>query len=164
MHPTWQFTKIGTDEHRGWVFGSADGKPFSNTNGYGSFPSSWGQEDPHNQFNTLRELYEMDNDNRRQFTVPVFWDTKLETIVSNNSTDIMRIINSAFNEYASNPELDLYPDDKRDEVDRLNEWIYDDLNDGLYKCGLAHSQVAYETAIGDSEYFLKFEISSLGRF
>lgn len=149
MHPTWQFTKPGADEHRGWVFGSADGKPLSNTNGYGSFPSSWGQEDPHNQLNSIRDLYEMDNDDRRQYTVPVLWDTKLKTIVSNNSTDIMRIINSEFNAYALNPELDLYPEVMRDDIDNVNNWMYTSLNDGVYNCGLAESQEAYETAIDD---------------
>jgi len=158
LHPTWQFTRPGTDEHRGWVFGSPDGKPLCNTNGYGSFPSSWGQEDPHNHLSSIRELYEMDNDERRQYTVPVMWDIKLKTIVSNNSTDIMRIINSEFNEFALNPELDLYPAGLRDIIEDVNSWVYTSLNDGVYNCGLAESQEAYETAIDNvTEAFDKVE-------
>mmetsp|Transcript_20129 Transcript_20129/g.24053 ORF Transcript_20129/g.24053 Transcript_20129/m.24053 type:complete len:722 (+) Transcript_20129:76-2241(+) len=159
VHPTWQYTKPGTDEHRGWVFGSPDGRPLSNTNGYGSFPSSWGQEDPHNQSLSIRELYEKDNDTRRQYTVPVLWDTKLKTIVSNNSTDIMRIINSKFNKFAKNPELDLYPEDTREVIDNVNSWVYSSLNDGVYNCGLAESQGAYEAAIDDvTDAFDKVEL------
>jgi len=159
VHPTWQYTKPGTDEHRGWVFGSPDGKPLSNTNGYGSFPSSWGQEDPHTQSRSIRELYEKDNDTRRQYTVPVLWDTKLKTIVSNNSSDIMRIINSEFNEFAKNPDLDLYPKDTREVIDTVNSWVYSSLNDGVYNCGLAESQGAYEAAIDDvTDAFDKVEL------
>jgi len=157
VHPTWQFTKHGVDEHRGWVFGSIDGKALSNTNGYGSFPSSWGEEDPHNGAYSIRELYEKTNDKHKKYTVPVLWDTKLRTIVNNNSADIMRILNSEFNDFTASP-LNLYPDDIASEIDCVNDWVYCTLTDGVFCCGLAESQEAYETAIdGVTSAFDKVE-------
>lgn len=60
----------------------------------------------------------------------------------------MRIINSEFNEFAKNPDLDLYPEDTREVINNVNSWVYSSLNDGVYNCGLAESQGAYEAAIG----------------
>lgn len=54
----------------------------------------------------------------------MFWDKKTETIVNNESSEVLRFVNSEFNEFAKNPELDLYPEDLREEIDSLNTWIY----------------------------------------
>lgn len=130
----------------------------SNTNGYGSFPSSWGEEDPHCGCYSIRELYEKAGDEQKKYTVPVLWDTKLNTIVNNNSTEIMRIFNFEFNEFSSS-DLNLYPEDIMGDVDRVNEWVYTSLNDGVYSCGLAESQAAYESAIDNvTEAFDKVEL------
>jgi putative glutathione S-transferase len=79
-------------------------------------------------------------------SVPVLWDKETERIVNNESQDIVRIFNSDFDDIAKNPELDLYPEHLRDEIDRLNERIYDTVNNGVYKTGFSTSQEAYEEA------------------
>lgn len=60
--------------------------------------------------------------------------------MNNESGDIMRILNEAFNDLAGNPALDLYPKIYRPAIDKVNAWIYDDLNNGVYKAGFATSQ------------------------
>ncbi|PPR78825.1 MAG: Glutathionyl-hydroquinone reductase YqjG, partial [Alphaproteobacteria bacterium MarineAlpha3_Bin5] len=79
-------------------------------------------------------------------TVPVLWDRKKNTIVSNESSEIIRMFNSAFNGLGATPN-DFYPVDIRDEIDDLNDRIYRNVNNGVYKAGFATSQEAYDDAI-----------------
>ena len=79
-------------------------------------------------------------------TVPVLWDTRTETIVNNESADIMRMLGSAFDACGAN-DLDLYPESYRDKIDTLNDRIYDAVNNGVYKAGFATSQDAYDKAV-----------------
>jgi len=80
-------------------------------------------------------------------TVPVLWDKQQETIVSNESADIIRMFNSAFNELDGvNADLDLYPESLRSEIDAVNERVYDTVNNGVYKAGFATAQDKYEEA------------------
>ncbi|MBX9458533.1 MAG: glutathione S-transferase family protein [Rhizobium sp.] len=76
-------------------------------------------------------------------TVPVLWDKQTGTIVSNESSEIIRMFNSAFDGITGNT-LDFYPEDLRADIDDLNARIYDAVNNGVYKCGFATSQEAYE--------------------
>jgi putative glutathione S-transferase len=76
-------------------------------------------------------------------TVPVLWDKVAGTIVSNESSDILRMINGVFGDTGP----DLYPESKRAEIDALNGWIYDAINNGVYKAGFATTQAAYEDAV-----------------
>jgi putative glutathione S-transferase len=76
-------------------------------------------------------------------TVPVLWDKKTGTIVNNESSEIIRVFNSAFDDITGNT-LDLYPEDLRGEIDALNARVYDTVNNGVYKCGFATTQEAYE--------------------
>ena len=78
-------------------------------------------------------------------TVPVLWDKHQNTIVSNESAEIIRMFNSAFNDLTGN-RLDFYKDALRREIDELNDWIYPTINNGVYKAGFATSQGAYEKA------------------
>lgn len=78
-------------------------------------------------------------------TVPVLWDKQQNTIVSNESAEIIRMFNSAFNDLTGN-RLDFYQDALRQEIDELNDWIYPTINNGVYKAGFATSQGAYEEA------------------
>jgi glutathionyl-hydroquinone reductase len=78
-------------------------------------------------------------------SVPVLWDRETARIVSNESADIIRMLNSEFDEWG-NAAVDLYPADLRDEIDELDAWIYENLNNGVYSAGFAESQEAYEAA------------------
>jgi len=80
-------------------------------------------------------------------TVPVLWDRKEKTIVNNESSEIIRMLNSAFDEFGDN-SLDLYPQDLRRDIDEMNSFVYDAINNGVYRAGLAKSQEAYEAAFG----------------
>ncbi len=80
-------------------------------------------------------------------TTPTLWDRQAGTIVSNESSEILRMFNSAFDAVGARPG-DYYPADLRVEIDRLNERIYGTVNDGVYKAGFATSQQAYEDAVG----------------
>ena len=84
-------------------------------------------------------------------TVPVLWDKKTGSIVSNESGEILRMLNSAFDglsDEIAEAIPDLYPQAQRSEIDALNEMIYDTVNNGVYKCGFATTQEAYEASFG----------------
>ncbi len=120
----------------------------SSTSGSGSFPSSWGEEDPNMGAKTIREIYEKVNDTTERYILPLLWDKKLNTIVSNESSEIIRMLNSEFNEFAKNSDLDLYPKSYASKIDEINHWIYPSFNNGVYRCGLASTQECYDVAIG----------------
>jgi len=79
-------------------------------------------------------------------TVPILWDTERETIVSNESSEIIRMLNSAFDELTGNTD-DYWPQDLRDAIEPVNARIYDTVNNGVYKSGFATTQEAYEEAV-----------------
>jgi len=81
-------------------------------------------------------------------TVPVLWDRQQQTIVNNESSEIMRMFNSAFDHLGAKPG-DYYPLALRDEIDAINETIYSNVNNGVYKAGFATSQTAYEAVVVD---------------
>jgi putative glutathione S-transferase len=80
-------------------------------------------------------------------TTPVLWDKQTGTIVNNESAEIVRMFNAAFDEAGARPG-DYYPAELRGEIDVLNERIYETVNDGVYKAGFATTQAAYEEAVG----------------
>ena len=79
-------------------------------------------------------------------TVPTLWDRQEKTIVNNESSEIIRMLNSEFNEWGD-ASLDLYPEAHRAEIDALNDRIYATLNNGVYRCGFARTQDAYDNAV-----------------
>ncbi len=79
-------------------------------------------------------------------TVPVLWDKQTQTIVNNESAEIIRMLNSAFDGIGARPG-DYYPVELRGEIDSLNDWIYDSVNNGVYRAGFATTQAAYEEAV-----------------
>jgi glutathionyl-hydroquinone reductase len=102
-----------------------------------------------NGFRILREAYQASNPNYSgSVTVPVLWDKKTKQIVNNESSEIIRQFNGAFQMLAKHPDVDLYPGDLRARIDELNAWIYSDVNNGVYRCGFARSQDAYDRAAG----------------
>ena len=78
-------------------------------------------------------------------TVPVLWDRKAKTIVNNESSEIIRMLNTEFDAFGA-AGLDLYPAALRPEIDEINRFVYDNVNNGVYRAGLAKSQAAYEQA------------------
>lgn len=81
-------------------------------------------------------------------TVPVLWDKKTQRIVSNESAEIIRMFNSAFNGLTGN-ERDFYPQSLRSEIDEVNEFVYHNINNGVYRAGFATTQEAYTEAFDD---------------
>ncbi|MBN9229644.1 MAG: glutathione S-transferase family protein [Legionella sp.] len=94
----------------------------------------------------LYELYlKADPHYTGRVTVPVLWDKQQQTIVNNESAEIIRQFNSAFNHLTEN-EDDYYPEELRPEIDAMNERVYAAINNGVYRCGFATTQEAYEEA------------------
>eukprot|EP00050_Salpingoeca_kvevrii_P012898 m.25532 g.25532 ORF g.25532 m.25532 type:complete len:393 (-) comp4445_c0_seq2:168-1346(-) len=152
VHPTWQRTRPDDDkdEHRGWVFRKPGDEPLSNSLGHGEFECDDALiPDPNIDAKTVRDLYEHSGDETGLYSVPVLWDKKTNRIVNNESSEILRMLNSEFNDFAKNPELDLYPEHLRKEIDAANEWVYPNINNGVYRCGFAKKQGAYEEAFKD---------------
>ena len=97
----------------------------------------------------MKDLYEMaDPDFNGVVTVPVLWDKYNDTIVSNESSEIIRMFNSAFNHLTGNTD-DYYPEELRAKIDDVNGRIYNSLNNGVYRSGFATTQAAYDTAINE---------------
>jgi glutathionyl-hydroquinone reductase len=96
---------------------------------------------------SLAELYELAQPGYTgRCTVPVLWDKQTKTIINNESSEIIEILNSEFNQFAKHPELDLYPSELRSQIDPLNDKIYHTVNNGVYRCGFAQTQSAYDQA------------------
>ncbi|WP_340300187.1 glutathione S-transferase family protein [Roseobacter sp. HKCCD5988] len=94
-----------------------------------------------------RDVYLKDTpDMTGRVTVPILWDKEREKIVSNESSEIIRMFNSAFNGITDDTQ-DFYPEELRQEIDQVNARIYDEVNNGVYKSGFATSQAAYDDAV-----------------
>jgi len=106
------------------------------------------EPDPLNGFTFLSEAYRVSDpgfDGR--VTVPVLWDTRTGRIVNNESADILRMLNAEFDGLDGvDRSFDLYPPALRDEIDAVNERVYDNVNNGVYQAGFASTQAAYEEA------------------
>ena len=103
--------------------------------------------DPINGFHFLSQAYKATDPNYRgRFTVPVLWDTVTKRIVTNSDDDLMRMFNGEFNRFTESM-IDLYQEGIRNEIDDLNTFIYENVNDGVYRAGFSTSQQAYERAV-----------------
>ncbi|XP_046841350.1 glutathionyl-hydroquinone reductase YqjG-like [Xenia sp. Carnegie-2017] len=104
-----------------------------------------------NNFEFLSEVYKLSNPTYSgNWTVPVLFDKTNKVIVSNESSDIIRMLNTEFNDFCeteNQANLDLYPIELREKIDGINEWVYSDINNGVYRCGFASSQEAYDKAV-----------------
>ena len=100
-----------------------------------------------NDATRLHEIYtRADPGYSGRVTVPVLWDKSRNTIVSNESAEIIRMFNTAFNEVGAN-SVDFYPAELRAEIDELNDFIYPKVNNGVYKAGFATEQAPYDEAV-----------------
>lgn len=107
--------RMGTD---GWPFADVDPFPAADT-------------DPLNNAKHVKDLYfKVEPNFEGRFTVPVLWDKKKQTIVNNESSEIIRMFNTEFNHLLTKEkaELDLYPETLRKEIDGVNDWVYDTVN------------------------------------
>jgi putative glutathione S-transferase len=120
----------------GWTFYGEPGGIPDSVNGATRLYEIYAKADPHYS---------------GRVSVPVLWDKETSTIVTNESAEIIRMFNSAFDHLdgCGAPELDFYPADLRAEIDRINDRVYADVNNGVYRCGFAGTQEAYEEAFED---------------
>ena len=108
--------------------------------------NGWEVEDPLYGFDFMYQLYLKANpEYEGRVTVPVLWDKQTETIVSNESSEIIRMFNESFNHLTGNT-TDYYPEALRPEIEKLNERVYETINNGVYRAGFATTQEAYEDA------------------
>ncbi len=114
----------------GWTFNKDEGSTGDDVNGKGK----------------LSEIYVLaDAKYTGRVSVPVLWDKKKKTIVNNESSEIIRMLNSAFDAF-TNVHTDYYPQILRAEIDRINDLVYPNVNNGVYRAGFATTQEAYEKA------------------
>jgi len=124
---------------KGWAFRDPSGGTSSNE----SFEST----DPINGFHYLSEAYTAtDPDFDERVTVPVLWDKETKKIVNNCEDDICRMFNDAFNAFAKNEDVDLFPKDIEKEHTKLCDFLYHNVNNGVYKAGFATRQRPYEVS------------------
>jgi putative glutathione S-transferase len=114
----------------GWEFGTAGGGMTDSVNGKATLAQIYLLADPHYT---------------GRVSVPVLWDKKRRTIVNNESSEIIRMLNTAFDAF-TNAHTDYYPAALRGEIDRINDIVYPNINNGVYRAGFATSQDAYEEA------------------
>lgn len=141
-HRTLLFRKLKGLEH---AIGLTIVQPVLSDQGWGLEPSA--AREP--GLPTARHLWELygatDSTFTGRATVPVLWDRNTSRIVNNESADIIRMLNSEFGAIAQN-DVDFYPDDLAEEIDELNDFVYDRVNNGVYRCGFASTQEAYDKA------------------
>jgi putative glutathione S-transferase len=108
---------------------------------------SFQSTDPINGFHYLSEAYRATDQNfEGRVTVPVLWDKKTEKIVNNCEDDICPMFNSVFNEFAKQKAVDFFPKELEAEHAKLNDFIYENINNGVYRAGFATRQAPYERA------------------
>ena len=136
VHPTWQRTRPDDpeDKHAGWVFRDPTDENVVPVTGYGSIPCDDVIPDFINGAKSIRDLYDLSEDTSGKFTVPVLWDKKTRRIVNNESMEILRMFNSAFNhllpENSPQRALDLFPAELEIQFQEHNDWVYNNINNG----------------------------------
>lgn len=141
----------------GWRFATSDE----------SLPGENSTPDPlHPDFTHLRNLYfSVNPDYEGRFTVPTLWDKKKNTIVNNESSEIIRMFYTEFDDLIDEKykNVDLFPKDLQSQIEETNSWTYDDINNGVYKSGFATTQEAYEKNVKQLFKSLDRAESDLGK-
>ncbi|KAH3904418.1 hypothetical protein HBI56_170720 [Parastagonospora nodorum] len=125
---------------KGWRFATADEK----------VPGETTPDPLHKDFTHLRDIYfEQNPEYEGRFTVPTLYDKKTNRIVSNESSEIIRMFYTAFDDLIEEQykNVDLFPKALQKDIEAMNEWVYHDVNNGVYKSGFATSEDAYKTAV-----------------
>jgi putative glutathione S-transferase len=117
-------------DDRGWAFTGAPGSEL----------------DPLHGFDFLSQVYDLSEAGPHHVSVPVLFDRETDRIVNNESSEIIRMLDSEWDAFTE-VRLDLYPTALRAEIDELEDEVYTNVNDGVYKCGFARSQEAYDDAV-----------------
>eukprot|EP00923_Selenidium_pygospionis_P015461 GHVN01026997.1.p1 GENE.GHVN01026997.1~~GHVN01026997.1.p1 ORF type:complete len:341 (+),score=40.81 GHVN01026997.1:207-1229(+) len=138
VSPVWNETKKEVDNHTGWMFDSK-------YDGDCTVDPIFGQK-------SVRGIYDavMDASGEKletRFTVPLLVDKVQKKIVNNESSEIIRMFNENFNEWAEHPDVDMSPESLRSAIDEMNESTYESVCNGVYKCGFARTQEAYDAAV-----------------
>ncbi|MBJ6138978.1 glutathione S-transferase family protein [Marinobacter litoralis] len=121
--------------------------PLMREHGWTFNPDKGVVQDPIHQAQYMHQIYTAaDPEYTGRVTVPVLWDKHQNRLVSNESADIIRMLNSAFDGIGAKPG-DYYPEELREEIDSMNAEVYDQVNNGVYKAGFATTQEAYEQAV-----------------
>ena len=131
-------------DEKGWAFRDPEmSKPGSDLKKLDDFEST----DPVNRFRYLSEAYRATDSNfDERVTVPVLWDKETKRIVNNCEDDICPMFNRVFNEFAANKDVDLFPKDLEAGHAKLSDFIYENMNNGVYRAGFATRQAPYERA------------------
>lgn len=104
----------------------------------------WVLSKPEEGCRTVPEIYQVAQPGYQgRCTVPILWDKQTKTIVNNESAEIIVMLNSQLNQFANNSQLNLYPEELKEEIEQWNEKIYHAVNNGVYRCGFAQTQEAY---------------------
>lgn len=140
--------------------GGIIGSSLDNSNPTGDVPNESarfaidGTFEPHYKCQRIRELYlKSEPTYSTRFTVPVLWDLETQTVVNNESAEIIRMFNSGvFDEFSDDKEYlskktDLVPKELEAQIDKFNSWVYDNINNGVYKAGFAENQAVYEKEV-----------------
>lgn len=152
VHPTWQKTKPDVDEHSGWVFVSPNGEPLLHPSGENKIDCDEFCVPPPTELNwtSARSVYDTAGaGNAKKYTVPILFDLSTNKIVNNESSEIIKMLYdpTMLGQFATkNQSLNLYPSELASEIEDVNNFVYPQINNGVYKCGFAHSQEAYEAA------------------
>lgn len=135
VHPVWGEVIEG-EPTKSWVFGKVHGeKEFGGVR----------VEDGEYGSRALWHLYRLGDPNYEgKTTVPVLWDKQDKKIVNNESSEIIRMLNSAFNKVAESPEIDLFPEALSQEIQEVDERMYESYNNGVYRAGFARTQEAHQ--------------------
>lgn len=142
------FSVEQSSKYKGWMFNTREGLHDKNEVNNVFY-------EPHG-FKTMSELYELAHPGYREeyiksnkrpvYSVPVLFDEETQTIVTNESSEIIVLFNEKFNKIAGNSDLDLNPKELQQKMEEVNAVVYPKINDGVYRCGFAKTQKAYEDA------------------
>jgi putative glutathione S-transferase len=146
-HPVLRRTKPDDpyDQHNGWGFVDPRTTPFvAGPTGRGQYSTRGCSPDPLYNAKSVRELYERGSSFRGCFTLPLLWDAKTQSIVSNDSSDLVRMFNCAFRDLVP-CKINLFPAHLEGEIDDIVRWVDEHIVNVVFKCGCRPTQEAYES-------------------